>query len=119
MDASVLDNAVSILEKEISGLERYVDRLEVWLWISSAAVAIGVIAEIYFILHEYSEDRSGWRKGSISSPHGPSLAILSLELASVSLVAAGVAGELVVGIMSANGNAKLRDKNTGLVRLIR
>jgi len=78
MDASALDIAISTLEGQISELDKYVDRLEPWLWIASAAVVIGVIAEMYFILHEYFEDRAAWRKGWISSPHKPSLIILGL-----------------------------------------
>jgi hypothetical protein len=119
MDPSALDSAISILENEISGLEKYVDGLEVWLWIASLAVVIGVVAEMYFILREYLQDRKAWRKGSISSPHRPNLLILVLELTSVFLVVAGVAGELVVGIMSGNANSHLREENTRLVSLVR
>lgn len=46
MDSSALDIAISALEKEISGLELSIDGLEKWLWVSSAAVAVGVIFEI-------------------------------------------------------------------------
>jgi hypothetical protein len=119
MDASAIDKAISILENDISGLERYVDSLEVWLKISSFAVVVGVFAEMYFVIHEYLDDRKEWRKGWISSPLKPSLLLLTLELLSVFLVVVGVAGELVVGIMSGNVNTSLRGKNASLVRLVR
>lgn len=119
MDASSLDNAISIIENEIPGLERYIDGLGLWLWASSIAVVLGVATEMYFITHKYADDRKAWRKGWISSTQRPSLLMFVLELTSVFLVVLGIAGELVVGIMSGNANASLRGKNTQLVRLVR
>lgn len=119
MDSSALDIAISALEKEISRLELSIDGLEKWLWISSAAVAVGVIFEIVFIVHEYLEDRAGWRRGIISSPSRPSFRLLLFEIVSVVVVVAGIVGELWVGVVSSNRNTDLRSKNTRLISLVR
>jgi hypothetical protein len=119
MDSAALDIAISALEKEISRLELSIDGLEKWLWISSAAVAVGVIFEIVFIVHEYLEDREGWRHGIISSPSRPSFRLLLFEIVSVVVVVAGIVGELWVGVVSSNRNTDLRSKNNRLVSLVR
>jgi hypothetical protein len=119
MDASALDIAISALENEVSRLELSIDGLEKWLWISSAAVALGVALEVAFLIHEYREDRNIWRRGIISPPSRPSLRVLSFEIASVLLVVAGIVGELWVGVISANRNIGLRSKNTKLIGLVR
>jgi hypothetical protein len=56
MAASILDIAISALEKEVSRLEVSIDGLEKYLWISSIAVAVGVLLEIFFLRREYHED---------------------------------------------------------------
>ena len=119
MDSSALDKALSILESDISRLEPYIDSLEKWLWISSVAVVVGVTAELYLIIRAYLEDRAAWIKGSIASPAKPRLWLLGIEVISVVLVVLGVAGELAVGVLSANANGRLRNKNDSRVQLIR
>jgi hypothetical protein len=119
MDSSALDIAIADLVKEISRLELSIDGLEKWLWISSAAVAIGVIFEIAFLVHEYLEDRDGWRRGILAPPSRPSFRVLIFEIASVAVVVSGIVGELWVGVVSADRNTDLRSKNTRLVRLVR
>jgi hypothetical protein len=119
MDASALDNAISVLEKSISSLESSVDSLDFWLWLSTAAVVIGVALELYFVIEKYRSDRKAWWRASIRSPEKPSAGIFISELTSIALVVLGVAGELVVGVVSANKNAELRNKTGVLVALIR
>jgi hypothetical protein len=116
---SALDIAIATLEKAISELESSVDSLEKWLWISSAAVAVGVIFEIAFLVNEYLEDRNNWRRGIVTPPSRPSLRVLFFEITSVVVVVAGIVGELWVGVISADRNTELRGKNTKLVGLIR
>jgi len=71
MDASALDVAITALENEVSRLEVSIDGLEKWLWISSAAVVIGVTLELWFLIHEYREDRDTWLRGIIIPPSRP------------------------------------------------
>jgi hypothetical protein len=119
MDASALDNAISALEKSISIVESQVDSLEFWLWVSTTVVVIGVALELCFIVREHHSQREAWRRASIRSPEKPSAWFFILEMASVLLVVLGIAGELVVGVFSANKNAELRNKNGLLVALVR
>jgi hypothetical protein len=119
MDASALDNSISTLEKSISSLESSVDSLDFWLWASTAAVVIGVAAEVYFVVHEHVSAREAWQRGSIRSPDRPSTWLFGVELLSIILVVLGVAGELVVGIVSSRWNADLRNQNNRLVALVR
>lgn len=119
MDISALDKALAILESRISGVERYVDSLEKWLWISSLAVIVGVALEVYFVIHEYKEDRETWLKGIVRPPDKPSTRVLCGEIASIVLVVLGIAGELGVGILSSNANANLRTLNNSRLDLVR
>jgi hypothetical protein len=119
MAPSAFDKALSTLESEISVIERYVDGLEVWLWVSSIAVIIGVAFELYFVLREHREDMEAWSRGIVRPPDKPYLRILVAEIASVALVVFGVTGELAVGILSSNANAKLRGKNSERIQLVR
>jgi hypothetical protein len=119
MAASALDSALSILESDISGIERSVDGLETWLWISSIAVIVGVALEVYFVIHSYKEDLEAWSRGIIRPPDKPQLRILLFEIASIILVVLGITGELGVGVLTSNENARLRTKNTERVQLIR
>jgi hypothetical protein len=118
MDASALDIAISALEKEVSRLEVSINGLEEYLWISSAAVAIGVTLEVYFIIHTCLEDRDLWRRGIIAPPTRPNFRVLLFEIASALLVVAGIVGELWIGVMSADRNIELRGKNSRLVGFI-
>ncbi len=119
MDASALDSAISALEKSISALEPSIDSLEPWLWASTVAVVVGVALELYFVIHRYRCDMRSWRRGTIRSPEKPSRALCWGELASIVLVVLGVAGELCVGVLSANKNFALRTKQDLLGRLVR
>jgi hypothetical protein len=118
LNPSALDNSISSLEKVISGLESSVDSLDFWLWASTAIVVIGVALELYFVINEYRSGRNAWLRASIRSPEKPNRWIFSFELLSIVLVVLGVAGELVVGIISADRNAELRNKNRLLVGFI-
>jgi len=118
MDASALDKAISALENEISSLERSVDSLEPLLWLSTAIVFVGIILEACSAVHEYRIGMSAWMRGTIRSPERPNRWLLVWEIFVIFLVAGGVAGELAVGVVSANRNATLRDKNRVLVRLV-
>ncbi len=119
MTPSSLNSLIYSLENNISNLERYVDFLEMLVWIASAAVVIGVAFELLVVVHEYKSDLRGWRRGSICSPEKPSRSMFAFELLGALLVTLGVAGELWVGIVSGNRNSELRDKNRTLVGLIR
>jgi hypothetical protein len=119
MDSSALDAALSNLEAQISSIEAAVDGLEKWLWIASVAVVVGVACELYFVIHEYQEDKADWAKGIIRAPDRPKRSILFAELASVLLVVLGVFGELGVGILSSNANSRLRSKNNERVSLVK
>src|ERR1039458_5185675 len=119
MDASTLDKSISSLEKAISSLESSVDSLEFWLWSATTVVVIGVAIELFFVINEYRLERRAWRLGWIRSPEKPNMWLFGLELISIVLVVLGVTGELVVGVVSANKNAELRDKNKLLTALVR
>lgn len=119
MDASALDKSISILEKTISSLGASADSWEVWLWVSTIAVVVGVAAELYFVIREHTSEQEAWRRASIRSPQKPSAWLFRLKLLSVALVVLGIAGEFMVGVVSANRNSALRNMNRKLVALIR
>jgi|ERR1035437_2752519 hypothetical protein len=119
MDISALDRSLAILESQISGVEQYVEGLEKWLWLSSLVVIIGVALEIYFVICQYKEDRQSWLRGIVRPPDRPSRWILAGEVASIILVVAGIGGELGIGILSSNANAKLRTLNNSRLDLVR
>jgi hypothetical protein len=119
MALSPLDIAISALEKEVSRLEYSVDGLEKWLWLFSGAVVIGVIFEFWTLFDEYRTSRNEWVDGSIKSTQKPSIWKLLFEVTGVLLVVVGVAGELWIGVLSANRNTDLRSKSNRLTGLIR
>ena len=80
----------------IANLEGSRSVLDGWLNLWTALVVIGVVAEIGFVIWEYTDDLRAWRSGAITSPARPRRVKFLLELVGASLVALGVAGELVV-----------------------
>jgi hypothetical protein len=119
MDLSALDKALATIESQIFGIEQYVDSLEKWLWLSSLAVIIGVALEVYFVVNQYREEREAWGRGFVRPPDRPSPWLLAVEVASIILVVAGIVGELGIGILSSNSNAKLRTLNNSRLDLVR
>src|ERR1019366_5802451 len=119
MNLSALDKTLATIESQISGIEQYVDSLEKWLWLSSLAVIIGVALEVYFVVNQYREEREAWGRGFVRPPDRPSPWLLAVEVASIILVVAGIVGELGIGILSSNSNAKLRTLNNSRLDLVR
>lgn len=113
-DASVLETAISALERKIRTLENSSVSWEHRLPWFTAMVAIGVVAELWVITREYREEREFWRRGTIRSPEKPSISKYAIEVLSVVLITAGIVGELLVGIKITSINGTLRIKNAEL-----
>ncbi|SFS10286.1 hypothetical protein SAMN05421771_1771 [Granulicella pectinivorans] len=105
----------SALKMLIAALESQRDALAFWLNLCSLAVAVGVIAEIAFVLRAYSEDMDDWRRGIVRAPHRPSKKWLWFELFGVLLVSAGVAGEFWVDVKAGSLETQIRKANGNLV----
>src|ERR1017187_9127536 len=102
----------------IANLEGSRSVLDGWLNLWTALVVIGVVAEIGFVIWEYTDDLRAWRSGAITSPARPRRVKFLLELVGASLVALGVAGELVVDARIGYVEAQLKTVNDERVLLL-
>lgn len=114
MDASVLERAISDLERAIRARDISSESLENSLWIWTALIAIGVVIELWVISLEHKEKVTAWRRGTIKSLERPTGRRLLLELIGPSLVALGVIGELWIGVKVSGVNGELRTLNAEL-----
>jgi hypothetical protein len=113
-DASALQSAISVLEREIRTLDSSsvpLERLQPWF---TAVVALGVLMELGVIWREHRDGITSWRRGTIRSPDRPSTFHLVIGLVSVFLIAGGIVGELSIGIKITSLNGVLRTKNAEL-----
>lgn len=120
-DVSALESSISALERSISALESEIKTLESssvpWehsvLWFSSV-VLLGVAMEFWVIRHEWRDDMESWAiaffLGIARLPGKPSARKVVAEIASVSLISLGIAGELGAGMEVASINGSLRVK---------
>jgi hypothetical protein len=131
-DTSALESAISALESSISALESSIAALDGSLafwellgFASAGLVVIGVLLELHDVLHRYDEEMVTWALsffGVVRSLERPRFwKKYRVELASVILVAGGVAGELGAGLMIESKNTalqaidiQLRSKNSAL-----
>lgn len=118
-DTSALESAISALESSISALESSIATLdgslafwEFWGFTSAGLVVIGVLLELHDVLHRYDEERVAWALsffGVVRSLEKPRFwKKYRVELASVILVAGGIASELGAGLMIESKNTALR-----------
>jgi hypothetical protein len=118
-DTSALERSISALESCISALESSIAALasELPFWeyfgfVSAALVVVGVLLELHDIWHRHGEDKTAWALsffGVSKSPEKPRfIKKYGVELASVVLVASGVAGEVGAGLMIESKNTALR-----------
>jgi hypothetical protein len=118
-DTSALEHSICALESSISTLESSIASLvgELPFWeyfgfVSAALVVIGVLLELHDIWDRHGEDKTAWAFsffGVSKSPEKPRfIKKYGVELASVILVAGGVAGEVGAGLMIESKNAALR-----------
>lgn len=87
------------------------------VWVFTFWVVVGVALELWVIRHEWRDDMEAWALayfGVLRPPGRPSRTKLRIEIASVLLITAGVAGELVVGIRIAALNGQIRGKSAEL-----
>lgn len=110
-DSSTLENAISLLEKDIKNLENSSVPLEKLLPWFTGVVAIGVAMELWVIWHDRRDDMQAWRRGIIRPPDRPSTIKFMVEIASVLLITGGIVGELWIGIRITSINGALRSKN--------
>lgn len=124
-DPSALESSVSALERDVSALESAIKALESssawwepWVWIFSALVVVGVLMELWLIRHDWQDEWEAFAiwafVGITRSPARPPKRKLRVEIASVLLIAIGVAGELGAGVKIASVNGKLRGKSSEL-----
>jgi hypothetical protein len=88
--------------------------MTLWTWL----VVIGVIADVWFVVHAYTEALNEWRRGIIRPPDRPSRRWFVLELFAVALVAVGVAGELFVDSKVGGIETQIRSANDHRVLLL-
>lgn len=117
MDASALDKIVSTLEKQISGDELHAASLECWLKICTAAVVIGVAAELLVLICEHIDERHEWKRGTIKSPARPKFWLFLVGILAALLVTVGVAGELWIGSAISTVDSSIRTRSGRLVSL--
>jgi len=114
MDESALKALISLLGDHLSSLG-------LWMYAWTAFVIVGCAGELFFVIHAYLDERRLWlqarTRGSIAFPEKPSLRMLILEVTSVALVVAGIAGELYVDWRADDLQTRLRDANARLVAL--
>ena len=125
IDAPALGRSISALEGAISALERELKALEIlsacwepWVWVFSALVVVGVVMELWVVLHDWREEWETfaiWRFiGVTRSPSRPDRPKLWVEVISVVLIAVGVAGELGIGVEISHINGAIRGKASEL-----
>jgi hypothetical protein len=103
------------LKSLIVSLQTHRDALDFWLNIFSGMVAVGVIAEIAFVIREHAESMGAWRRGIIRPPDRPSPLWFLLELLGVALVSIGVAGEFFVDVRAGSLETQIRRANGDLI----
>jgi hypothetical protein len=106
MDASALAIALS---RRLAELERWSSVLDSWLNRWTTIVVLGVVLELAFVIWEYRTELHDFRRGTIRSPEKPRLLKYIIEFLGAGLVAAGVAGELVVHTRSGKIETEMRD----------
>jgi hypothetical protein len=120
IDISALERAISALESEINTLDSRSVPLECLLPVFAAMVFIGVAVEWWVIQHDWNEEMETWALwdfvGLVRSPTKPSSKKRFMERLSVFLVAAGIMGELILGLKISAINGELRSKNAALRR---
>jgi len=122
-DASALERSISALESCISALDSSAETfskssvsLEPWSWLFTILVAVGVAMEFWVIRDTYREDLETWAVTffGVNRTVRPPTKRLVVEHISVALVAGGIIGELVIGVMIASINVQLRGIDTQL-----
>lgn len=118
-DISALESSISALESSISALESSIatasNSLPFWEYVGfggALLVVLGVLLELQDIRHRHAEDKTDWALsyfGLSRSLEKPAFwKKYRVELASVILVAGGVAIELGAGLMIESKNTALR-----------
>ena len=79
---------------------------------------LGVILEVWFVVHEYLNDLADSHLGIIRSPQRPKLGQFIFELLGAVLVAVGVAGELWADFKAGGIQTALRARNGELIQLL-
>ena len=115
-DASIsaLNNCISALESSIKTSEGASGFWERVAWSCAIAVGIGIVGEIVVIVHDFFEERSGWRRGIVRPPDHPTVWIFWFDIAATLLVLAGVFGEAGASMKLAAINSELRSKTSEL-----
>jgi len=105
----------------ISSLEQQLSTLEEWLYFWTMLVIVGCAGELFFVIHEYLDNRKLWNrartKGFVANPEKPSGFVLIFEVLSVAFVVIGIAGELYLNWQSSDLQTKLRNANGSLILL--
>ncbi len=124
-DPSILERSISALEKDVSILDSAINALaissacwEFWVWAFSGLVVIGVVMEWWVIEYDWDDEVDEWAiwdfVGIRRPPSRPSIVKWRVEMASVFLIAIGVAGELGVGVEISHINGLVRSKDAEL-----
>jgi hypothetical protein len=103
------------LKSLVESLQAQKDALDIWLNIFSGMVAVGVIAEIIFVIRGYANDLHEWQRGIARPPDRPSRIWFVLEIFGVALVSIGVAGEFAVDVRAGSLETQVRKANSDLV----
>ncbi len=115
MDETSLRSLIGILDQHLSCLQ-------VWLYFWTVLVILGCAGEMYFVSHEYRDDKKLWfsarTRGFVSPLEKPSALVLLLEILSVALVVVGISGELYIDRESGDLQTKLRIANGNLMLLL-
>jgi hypothetical protein len=115
MDESTLRSQIDILSGQLSSLEG-------WMYFWTALVILGCAGELFFVIHAYLDERRIWfiakLRVAVSLPDKPSFKELILEVLSVAVVVAGIAGELYIDWKSSDLQTQLRNANGNLVLLL-
>jgi hypothetical protein len=110
------------LRSLISSLEQQLGTFEWWLYFWTVLVIVGCAGELFFVFHEYLDERKTWFSartlGSLALPEKPSGLVFILEVLSVALVVVGIAGELYIDWKSGDLQTQLRNANGSLILLL-
>lgn len=92
--------------------------LDSQLWWATFSVVVGVGLEWMFVIWEYREEWSDFRRGIIHPPERPNTWLFVLGLIATSLITVGVAGEMYLGAKISVVETKIRKANDERAKLL-
>jgi hypothetical protein len=106
------------LRQLLLSLENNRNCLDHWLFFWTLLVVAGVVLEVVFVVWEYRDQLHEFRRALIEPPSKPKLLLFGFGLFGSVLVAAGVAGELWIGVRIGTAESNIRKANDDLSVLL-